>query len=936
MAELKQTIFLTGANGFVGTQIARRLLQKNEVTQLALIRAADPEEGARRLAREWWDWPELVETIGDKIKVICGDVCHPRLGLKEAEYATLVENVTHIIHTAADWRLVPLDEIRKTNVRGTSNILDLAKEASKHHHLERFSHISTAYVAGGRTGSISETELSDKYGFFSTYEQSKYEGEVLVKTAKDELPLSVFRPSMIIGDSQTGAIKTFNTFYYPLKLYLQGKRRFMPISRSLRINAIPVDYVAEAVTKLTFDPEAVGLTFHLVAPYQSLLTVGQLLDIVQKWSKTELYFRLPRPICIPMSASSMKTVIKLQRFFQRRGRRTSDALIALAPYFSENRQFQRENTDRLLGAYNPQWKEILPHLLEYAVYNSFLHRSDRTVHEQALFRLQSRSYPITYYDIIEGKATRKTAEEMRRDTLTLVSALRNFGIKAGDRVALTGLNSTRYLAVDLAIGLVGAVSVPLYYTAPPADINQILLSSGSKAFFVGMPSLLARAGDLSPDVPIISLWRGPLPQNPSRKVESWEEFLSRGVETDSIVKAPVGFDDVATLRYSSGTTGKPKGAIFNHHNLLFMAESTVAIMEWRARNREGSYLSFLPMGHVVEGILGTYSPYYVPAPVVIYFLEDFRKLEKALPAVRPKLFFSVPRIYEKIWERLETNHIGHFYASRKTGVLKRLLRSPVRGMTLRRAGLNKCAQFLVGSASSDENLLQKFHELGVEIHNAYGMTEAPLVTLNRMGRNRLDTVGEPMPMTQVKTAEDGEILVKGPQVTVGYFDKALEPPFKDGWLMTGDIGSLRNDGSLVIFGRKKELIKTSYGKCIYSGKIECMIRELPGVNEALLVGESKPYCGALMWVPKDEWSEEMHKTIDAAVEEMNKRLSNPEKVKRWALLVNNLSIENGDLTPNLKLKRNVAQERFANVIAALYGAPMPEGELHIGGEEKAE
>src|SRR5512137_636493 len=265
---MKHSVLLTGANGFLGTQIARRLLQNKDATILALIRAADAQEGSRRLARDWWDWPELTQAIGTQIKVVCGDICSPRLGLNNTEYVALVESVTHIIHTAADWRIIPLDEIRKTNVQGTANVLELAKDANKHHQFERFAHISTAYVAGGRTGEVSETELTDEYGFFTNYEQSKYEGELLVQAAKKELPISVFRPSMIVGDSQTGAIKTFNTFYYPLKLYLTGKRRFMPVSRSLRINVIPVDYVAEAVVKLTFDPEAVGLTFHLVAPYQ--------------------------------------------------------------------------------------------------------------------------------------------------------------------------------------------------------------------------------------------------------------------------------------------------------------------------------------------------------------------------------------------------------------------------------------------------------------------------------------------------------------------------------------------------------------------------------------------------------------------------------------------------------------------------------------------
>jgi long-chain acyl-CoA synthetase len=928
-----QTVLVTGANGFVGSQIARRLLQNKEVTVLALIRAADAEEGARRLAREWWDWPELVNAIGTTVKVVCGDVCNPHLGLKEADYLSLIESVTQVIHTAADWRLVSLDEIRRTNVQGTENVLEIAKEANKRHHFERFSHISTAYVAGGRTGEVSETELTDKFGFFTNYEHSKYEGELLVQEAKNELPISVFRPSMIVGDSQTGAIKTFNTFYYPLKLYLTGKRRFMPVGRSLRINVIPVDYVAEAVTKLTFDPNAVGLTFHLVTPDQSLITVGELLDFLRKWAKTELGVKLPRPICIPMSASGMKAVIKLQRVFQR-NRRVSDALIALAPYFSENRQFQRTNTDKLLGAYNPTWTDILPRLLEYAVYSSFLHRSDRTVHEQALFRLESRSYPVTYYDIVEGRIIRKTASEMRHDILAAVGALQSLGIKAGDRVALTGLNSTRYLVADLAIGLIGAVSVPLYYTAPPADINSILLSSGSKIFLVGMPSLLARVGELCPDVPIISICRGPMPQNLPRKVDSCEEFLSKGARIDPDVKAPVGFGDTATLRYSSGTTGTPKGAIFRHDNLRYMAESIVSIMPWRERNHEGRYLSFLPMGHVVEGILATYSPYYVPAPVNIYFLEDFRKLQTELPRVRPNIFFSVPRIYERIWEVLGKNPIGNFYIKTKSNLLKRLIRRILKNMTLKRAGLNKCAQLIAGSASSDEGLLQNYRELGVEIHDAYGLTEAPLVTINRLKRNRLGTVGEPMPFTQVKIAEDGEIMVKGPQVTVGYFDKSLEPPVKDGWLMTGDVGKLTDEGSLVIFGRKKELIKTSYGKCIYSGKIEGMIRELPEVTEAMLVGESKPYCSALAWVDKKHYDQATLAAVDKAFEEMNKCLSNPEKIKKWALVVNNLSIENGELTPNLKLKRLVVSQKYAKIIDSLYTGARPEGEVHIGGIEK--
>ncbi len=933
---MKKTVLLTGATGFIGTQIARALLKNEEVTILALVRSEDTETALRKLSRNWWDWPELISALGSRIEPIHGDVCLPQLGLNETAYNDLTAKITHIIHTAADWRLVPLEELRKTNVQGTANILELAKKANKHHGLERFSHVSTAYVAGARTGPVPEEALTDEFGFFTNYERSKYEGELLVQDAKTQLSISVFRPSMVVGDSQTGAIKTFNTIYFPLRLYLTGKMRLMPVKRSLKINVVPVDYVAKAIAELTFELKAEGKNFHLVAPYNSLPTLEGLLNLVQEWEKNNLGVKLPKPIYLGMSASTMKTVLKLQRTFKAGDKKASDALISLSPYFSENRQLSRTNVDALLGPYDMNWREILPHLLEYAIYNNFFHRSDRTVYEQVLFRLESKSHPITYFDVAEDKIIRKSASEMRKEILAAAGALRSMGVGPGDRVALTGLNCTKYLAADIAIGLLGAVSVPLYYTAPPVDIDQILKASGAKLFFVGIPSLLLRVGELQTDVPIVSFCRGALPISSNKKTIAWTDFLSKAPNETLPITAPVGFGDIATLRYSSGTTGKPKGAVFRNDNLRYMAESIVSIMPWQARNRRCSYLSFLPMGHVVEGILAAYSPYYIPGPGEVYFLEDFRKLQKALPKVRPTIFFSVPRIYEKIWESLGKNRLGKFYLKRKKGLLKRTLGRALKTMTLKPAGLNKCAQLIAGSSSSDETLLENYRELGIEIHNAYGMTEAPLVTLNRLERNRIGTVGEPMPMTQVKISQDGEIMIKGPQVTVGYFDKTLESPFKDGWLMTGDIGNLTPEGSLVILGRKKELIKTSYGKCIYSGKIEGMIREIPDVSEAMLIGESKPYCGAVIWVQKDRWSQKTAKSIDAAIEEMNKRLSNPEKIKRWALLVNSLSIENGDLTPNLKLKRNLAAQKCAKAVEALYGGALPECEIHVGGAEKPE
>jgi long-chain acyl-CoA synthetase len=276
-----KSVLLTGANGFIATYIAKALLVDRDVTVFALVRAKDASGAQNKLERDWLDHPELLVALGTRIQAVYGDVCQPYLGMSKEEYHGLAGKVTHIIHTAADWRLLPLNELRKTNVQGTVNVIEFAKQSS---HLERLSHVSTAYVAGGARGTIPEEQLTDQYGFFTDYERSKYEGEQLLRKAKGELPISVFRPSMVVCDSKTGAIKTFNTFYFPLRLYLTGRMRLMPVSRSLRLNIVPVDYVAEAVAKLTFEPKAAGLTFHTVAPYDSLPKLGDVMDYVQKWA----------------------------------------------------------------------------------------------------------------------------------------------------------------------------------------------------------------------------------------------------------------------------------------------------------------------------------------------------------------------------------------------------------------------------------------------------------------------------------------------------------------------------------------------------------------------------------------------------------------------------------------------------------------------------
>jgi len=327
------------------------------------------------------------------------------------------------------------------------------------------------------------------------------------------------------------------------------------------------------------------------------------------------------------------------------------------------------------------------------------------------------------------------------------------------------------------------------------------------------------------------------------------------------------------------------------------------------------------MNHVVEGILGTWAPYWLPAPLRITFLDDFRAVGRALPLVRPTIFFCVPRLYEKAWDALAASRLGRRYLGGAGPLERRLERPILRRALLRRAGLDRCRQLIVGSAPVSSDLLTRLHRLGIEVHDAYGLTEAPLVTLNRYGRNRIGTAGEPLPETAVRIAEDGEVLVRGPQVTAGYVDGATTQPVTAGWLATGDLGHLEA-GALVIDGRKKELIKTAYGEYLHPARVEAMLRELPGVSEAMVVGEGRPYCAALLWAAEPD--EDGRAAIEQGMRAVNERLSRPEQVRRWTVLADDLSVERGDLTANLKLRRTAVAARLRHVIDGLYEpAPGP-------------
>ena len=916
---LKKFVFLTGSTGFLGTQIARRLIKMDDIILILLIRGKTYQDARRRIFRAWWEFPELIDELNKadnnsapRILIMNGDIIKENLDLEVKNYKYFVHNVTHIIHAAADLRLnASIDELKKINVQGTSNIIKIAVEANKNHGIERFSYISTAYVAGCKKGTVDEDSLTDQYGFKSNYERSKYEGECVVKNS--DLPITIFRPGMIVGDSSSGYIKTFNTIYVLLRLYMKGKLRFVPVSSDLKINLVPVDYVADAISKLTFNMDTTGMTFHLTAPKNSLPTASELVDFVREWGMEKLGLKLPKAIFIPIGP-----LIPIQNLFLNQNTGPGKAVNELSPYLTEDRDFLVNNSEKFLGKYQLNWRKFLDNLMNFAVYYGFYHRSVRTVHEQILFRLNSESLPVKYFDVVDGNYLQFQSSDLRNDIIKAVNALKSLGIKSGDKVAVAGFNSSRYLILDVAIGLTGAVNVPIYYTSPVNEINEIVEDCNARLIFLGTPELIDHANEIGINTPVISFhWELPA----STYILSWDDFLNRGNEQQegsdvNEISAPVDFNDIATIRYTSGTTGKPAGVKFTHGNLRWMAEFIASMPPWKDRTSNINYLSFLPMNHVVEGILGIYSPYYAPASLNIYFLQQFQDLEKTLSHVRPSIFFSVPRFYEKVWSKIQSNWLGNMYLNTNNDQLKYLMGKILKRSVLKQVGLDACAQLIVGSAPISEELLMSFHELGIEVHNAYGLTEAPLVTINKLGSNKIGTVGKPLPKTELRLKDDGEIILRGPQVTPGYYKDNIKNNLliKDNWLLTGDYGYINQDGSLVITGRKKELIVNSYGKSVSPLKVEGLLKLIDKISEVMLVGDNKPYCIALIWV--DENIE--HEFLTNAIKNVNSKLSNPEQIKRWIVLKNDLSIESRDLTANLKLKRTNILTRHEKLVNLIY------------------
>ena len=655
-----------------------------------------------------------------------------------------------------------------------------------------------------------------------------------------------------------------------------------------------------------FTIEAEGKTFHLTCPKDMAPKSDEITDYVIQWAEKNLGLPIRKPVSV-----SLPFLKNLGLFYNSKAENRKKGfitnLLTLLPYFYTDQDFNRSNTDKILGLYTLDWKDYIDSMLSYACKKNFMKQTEHTVFEQAKIRRASKRYPITYFDVTKDDIIKVSGKEVNARITKLYDALYAWGIRKGDRVALTGINSVDYMVLDQALGLLGAVTVPIYYTTPIEEACLLLSKSGADWFFIGDQRLMDQVEMLPEKIKIVS-FSAALAVKKDR-VMVMEDFLKKAKE--AAPKSHVAPDDLATIRYTSGTTGEPKGVMFNFGQLAFMGEVLTNLLPWKDRNRYMRYLSFLPLSHVVEGILASYAPYYMLAKVDFYYLNDFPSLEEKLPKIKPTVFFSVPRFYEKVWNKLTENPVGKIYLSTQDGKRKTALAVLLKKVILRKAGLSKCNQLIVGSAPVSKALLEAYRALGIEIYNAYGQTEAPLITINRLGDNIIPTIGTALPETTIWAEADGELIVKGPQVALGYYGLETDT-IRDGILRTGDLGSIHENGHITLHGRKKEMIVTAYGKNISIPKLEERLKNLTGVSEAVLIGEKRPYCTALLWMDED------NKNLAKEIEEMNKDLSHPEQIKKFKVIPKPLSIQAGELTPNLKVKRKNVEAHYEKEIEEMY------------------
>ncbi|MBI3951968.1 MAG: long-chain fatty acid--CoA ligase [Acidobacteria bacterium] len=569
---------------------------------------------------------------------------------------------------------------------------------------------------------------------------------------------------------------------------------------------------------------------------------------------------------------------------------------------------------------------------------------------------------------VDGQWQPISAAELAGRIREVVLGLFDLGIRPGERVAILSENRLEWNLVDLGALALGAVDVPIYATQSPSQVEYILRDSGARLLFISTEEQLNRVRQAIDRAPALErVIAFDQISNGWEEVLPYSEIEARGARVAS--DQPLLYDqlwpavkptDLATLIYTSGTTGEPKGVMLTHWNIASNVLAVAGVLNYAL---DDIALSFLPFSHVFER---TAFYTYLHKGVQVYYAESVERVPENLKAVRPTVGVGVPRVFEKIYERIrmltqEAPPLRRRLVTWAIDVSKRYAERQVKHQAIDpflqlqydvayqlvlsqwrpRLGLDRLRCFISGGAALSPELAYIFLGAGIQIFQGYGLTEtSPGVTLNSPAANKIGTVGKVMPGIEVKCADDGEILVRGPNVMLGYYNRPEETRqvlSEDGWFKTGDVGHLEEGGYLVITDRKKDLIKTSGGKYVAPQAIEGRIKLSPFVAEAVVVGNDRKFPAALIvpnleavtayarqhQIPYQQPCELLRdeRIVDLfyqVVEELMGDLSRYEKIKKIALLCEPFSVSGGELTPTMKVRRRQVEQRYAHLIEKLY------------------
>lgn len=564
----------------------------------------------------------------------------------------------------------------------------------------------------------------------------------------------------------------------------------------------------------------------------------------------------------------------------------------------------------------------------------------------------------------EGQYRPISTAEFSRRVRNISAGLRALGLRREDKLIILSENRPEWVMVDLAAICLGAVTVPIYTSLTPPQIKYIINDSEARFVVCSNPEMWAKLEVIKPELPLVVKYimiedLAPAGVLPLKEVEKEGERLNQqNPEEFEKIALSIGPDDLATIIYTSGTTGMPKGAMLSHYNLVSNVQALRSVIEFTNKD---TALSFLPLSHVLERMC-TFAWIYVGATIA--YAESVDTVAQNLVEARPTIMVSVPRLFDKFYARVIDNvlsssslkkkiffwalKVGRKHAQKKINKEKisfwlkfryRLAYKLVFSKIVEKTG-GRVRFFVSGGAPLSRDIAEFFYAMGILVIEGYGLTEtSPVIAVNRLEDFRFGSVGKIVPGVEVKIAPDGEIWASGPNVMKGYFKKEAETreAFEDGWFKTGDIGYLDKDGYLVITDRKKDIIVTAGGKNVAPQPIENTLKTSPYIANAVVVGNHRKFVSALI-VPDFDKLEiyarenniafanrqeligrpEIYEFYLTEIDRLTPHLASYEKIKKISLMDRDFEIEAGEMTPTLKVRRKIVEDRYRNLIDSMY------------------